>query len=153
MPVGLTIGSAGQLKRVSAALKKHGDKELSKELTRGITAAVKPLKKDVKTSARTVLPKRGGLAKRVGRGTLQHKTRKTGRSAGVRIIAKPNTVNDPRRIDRGRIKHPVFGRGPWVLQDVKKGYFTKPLTDGRQVVRKELVKVMKDIAKKIERAA
>lgn len=148
----IRVTGAHQLAAVSRALKQHGDKALTSEMTRGITRSVKPLKRDVKAHARSSLPKRGGLAKRVARTSLPHRTRKTGSRAGVRIEAKANAVNDPGRIDRGRIKHPVFGKGPWVLQDVTPGWFTKPLKDGAPVVRKELIKVMDDVVNKIARS-
>lgn len=147
-----------KLEKAAAALKKHGDKELSRELTKGITSALKPLKKDVKSSTPEFLPRRGGLAKRVGKTTLPHRTRKAGIEAGVRITAKPShrTLRDPLRVDRGRVKHPVFGRAasviPWQLQNVKPGWFSKPLEDGAKPVRKALVKAIGEIVSKIERS-
>jgi hypothetical protein len=72
-----------------------------------------------------------------------------GRNPGVSIVANPGAVNDPGRIDRGRIKHPVFGRGPWVLQDVMPGWFTKPMQAGAAKVRRELIKAMDDITERL----
>lgn len=135
---------------LSRALRRHGSKELRGELTKGITQATKPLKKQAKDSARTSLPRRGGLARRVARTSLPTK-RRTGNNPGVRIEAKPNAVNDPGRIDRGRIKHPVFGRGPWVLQDVQRGWFTEPMEGAAPEVRQELVKVIDRMIDKIAR--
>lgn len=148
----IRIIGAEKLAAVSRALKQHGDKELMREVTKGITASVKPLKKDVKAHARSSLPRRGGLAKRVARTSLPHRTRRGAGTAGVKIEAKANAVNDPKRIDRGRVKHPVFGGGPWVLQDVTPGWFTKPLEDGAPVVRKELLQVMDETVSKIARS-
>lgn len=154
----IRIIGADQLAAVSRALKQHGDKALMREVTKGITASVKPLKKDVKAHARSSLPKRGGLAARAARTSLPHRTRRAGNRAGVRIEAKPShrTLRDPLRADRGRINHPVFGmaasRAPWVLQDVTPGWFIKPLEDGAPLVRKELLQVMDEIVSKIARS-
>jgi hypothetical protein len=137
---------------LSRALRKVGSRELKSELTRGITAAAKPLKKAAKDSARSILPSGGGLGRRVARTSLPHKRRTTGGHAGIRIEAKSNAVKDPYRIDRGRIKHPVFGRGPWVLQDVPKGWFTEPMESGGPAVRKELLTVMERVANKLARS-
>jgi hypothetical protein len=64
----------------------------------------------------------------------------------VLIAARSNAVKDPGRIDRGRIRHPVFGR--WVedsegfkgvLQDVNPGWFSLPMRTASPAVRHEIV--------------
>lgn len=142
---------------LSRALKQLGDKDLMREVTKGITRSVKPLKANVKSSTGRFLGNRGGLAERAARTSLPHRSRKTGQRAGVRIEAKPShrTLRDPLRADRGRINHPVFGmaasRAPWVLQDVTPGWFSRPLEDGAPMVRREIVKVLDDVAEKFVR--
>jgi hypothetical protein len=137
---------------LSRALRKVGSRELKSELTRGITAASKPLKKAAKDSARSILPSGGGLGRRVARTSLPHKRRTTGGHAGIRIEAKSNAVADPFRIDRGRVAHPVFGRGPFVFQNVPKGWFTEPMESGGPAVRRELLTVMERVANKLARS-
>lgn len=144
----MRIQGGEKLVRVSKALK-DAPKELRGELTKGITRAVRPLKQSVRAEAKSSLPRRGGLGARVARTKLPHRRRATGRGAGLRVLAQPGAVADPRRIDRGRVRHPVFGRGPWVLQDVPEGWFTRPMRDGAPTVRRELLQVMDDIARKI----
>lgn len=146
MPVDIRIEGAEKFAALSKALGK-GSKELRSELNKGITRAVKPFKADVKKFARGRLPKRGGLARRVARTSLP--TRK--RTDGIRVVAQPNAVADPMRIDRGRVKHPVFGRAPSVLQDITPGFFHEPAEDSGPVVRKELVEVIDTVTSKIER--
>jgi len=147
----LRVQGAEQLVRVSKALK-GAPKELRSELTKGITRAVKPLKKSAKAEARSSLPRSGGLGRRVAKTKLPHRRRATGKAAGVRVLAQPGAVADPKRIDRGRVRHPTFGRGPWVLQDVKPGWFSRPMKEGAPAVRKELVQAMDDVARKIVRS-
>lgn len=150
----LEIRGAEDLAKLSKALRQLKDKELKRELTRGITRATKPLKAAVRAHALAKLPKRGGLGARVAKSRLAHRTR-SGRNATVRIEAKPSfqTLRDPLRVDKGRIKHPAFGApasvAPWVFQDVTPGWFSKPLQDGAPVVREELEEVMEDLAKKV----
>lgn len=152
MAVDIRIEGTEAFAKTSRALKNYGSKQLRSEFTKGITAAVKPLKVATKASAVATLPSRGGLGRRVARTSLPHRRRATGQAAGVRIVAQPNAVKDPKRIDRGRIRHPVYGRGPWVLQDVTPGWFTKPLEAGAPVVRVQLVKVMNEVVGKIARS-
>lgn len=128
---------------------KGAPKELRSGFTKAITKAVVPLKKAAKRSAQDRLPGRGGLARRVAKTTLRHK-RRAGASAGIRIEANTNAVKDPLRLDRGRAKHPTYGHKPWVLQDVRKGWFTDPMQEGAPLVRRELTTVMDDIARQIE---
>lgn len=129
---------------------KGAPKELRSELTKAITKTVAPLKKAAKQSATDRLPQKGGLGKRVARTTLRHKRKNTGRDVGIRIEAQTNAVKDPLRLDRGRAKHPTYGHKPWVLQDVRKNWFTDPLEDGASEVRQELTAAMDTVARKIE---
>lgn len=129
---------------------KGAPKELRGELTKAITKSLQPLKAAAKKSAVEKLPRRGGLGKRVAKTTLRHKRKATGRGAGIRIEAQPNAVKDPLRIDRGRVRHPTYGRRPWVLQDVRKSWFTEPMREGAPAVQRELIQAMDDIARKIE---
>jgi hypothetical protein len=152
MAVEVRVVNTEDFVALSRALRKYGGRELKRELTTGITAATKPLKRAAKDSARSILPSRGGLGRRVARTSLPHKRRTTGRGAGIRIEAKPNAVADPFRIDRGRVAHPVFGRGPIVFQSVPKGWFTDPMEAGGPAVRKELQQTMSRVATKIARS-
>ena len=153
MPVDLKIVGTDKLRDVTRALREAGDvgKGLKKELIKGINRATKPLRVAAKVNAAAKLPKRGGLAKRVAKTRMTTKTR-TGRDPSVRILAGKNAVADPSRIDRGRIKHPVWGRGPWILQDIPKRWFTEPMQEGAPIVRPELIDAMDDVARKIARA-
>lgn len=148
----LRVEGADKLARVSKALKQAGDKELAKELRAGITRAVKPLKQAAKASASSTLPSRGGLGKRVSRTSLPHAKRGGAKNPGIRITAKPNAVKDPLRLDRGRARHPVYGRAPWVLQNVTPGWFSKPMGDGSPAVQSEIVTALDTVAVKIARA-
>ncbi len=140
-------GSA-KLQAVSRAVRAMDDKELKKRFYAGLNRAVKPLKVDAKDSARKRLPQRGGLAKRVARTTIS--TRRL--SSGISLVAKPNAVDDPAAINRGRVKHPTFGHQPSVVQVVKAGWFTGPMAAGAPLVREELVKVLDQVAADIASA-
>lgn len=149
MPVEISIEGADRFKATARALKAYGRGDLRKELYRGINRAAKPLKLNAKQRARTVLPRGGGLAKRVARTSLRTKALAGGRNAGVRIVAQPNAVSDPLSINRGRVVHPTYGHEPFVVQQVTPGWFTKPMEDGAPVVREEMLKVIDTVGKKL----
>ncbi|MGH6690905.1 MAG: hypothetical protein ACREF4_09535 [Gammaproteobacteria bacterium] len=150
MPGTVTVVGGQQLAVLTQRLRAAGRKDMTRELRKGLNRATKPLKAAAKANAKASLPKRGGLGRRVARTKMVTKTR-TGRVAEVRILAKPGAVADPGRIDRGRIKHPVFDRGPWVLQDVTPGWFRKPMREGGPVVQRDLVVVMNVVSAQIGR--
>jgi hypothetical protein len=144
-PFDITIVGANQLDDLAKKLKAAGEtgKGLRKELLKGLREGAKPLKVAVKESAEDVLPHRIAVTVKKG---VSIRTRATGRQAGVRVIAKRG-----RGLNDGRLRHPLFGnRKRWFQQDIKKGWFTTPLEEGAPEVRKELLKVIDHIAKKLE---
>lgn len=149
----LQIKGADKLDQVAKALKQAGDKELKKELYAGLNRATKPLRAAAKKSAEANLPRKGGLNRRVARARMSTR-RRGGRDPGIKIVAKG--LDQLGRIDaRGEVKHPVYGhRDRWVTQDIPEaqGWFTDPMQAGAEDVRKELVKTLDGIAKKIARA-
>lgn len=151
MPADLTVRGAENLAGIARALKEAGNGELRRELFKGLNRATKPLKADVKQSAIQLLPSRGGLNTIVANAKLTTSNRASGKNPGVRLTAKSQGHNLP-PIDRGMVRHPVFGRrSVWVLQPVTPGFFTKPLNAGVGKVRLELLDVLDDIARKVTR--
>jgi hypothetical protein len=106
------IKGADQLAALSKRLKELGDKDLSREFSRAITAATKPLVQDLRQSARETLPKRGGLNERVAKSQIRTQRRASSRTQGVRVVAKNPYVLA--RLDQGHVRHRVFGRAEYV---------------------------------------
>jgi len=140
------VTGAAQLLRLSKALKNAGELELRKELNRGIRAAAKPLIGQARAEARRRLPQRGGLAQRVGRQPARV-TVKTGQTPGVQIVVGKKGL--AAAADAGVIRHPVFGRGPFVSQQVPKGAFTDTFRDGAPTVLPEIEAAMERVAQTI----
>lgn len=140
----MVVGEIEKLARLSAVLKRVGDQRLRRDLSRGIQRATVPLKKAARASARQRLPHRGGLGERVARSRISTRTR-AGRNPSVRITASAGL--DLRSVDRGRVRHPVFGnRRTWVNQTVASGWFSGPMKASAPVVRREIVGVMDGVA-------
>lgn len=145
MAVELRITGADDFARLSRRLREAGDKGLRKELLKGLQTAAKPAKDDVKRSFATRLPRRGGLAGVMARSRVSLRTR-TGANPSIRIVAtSPHNV---RAMEAGTIRHPVYGnRGKWASQSIQPGVFTDPIEARAPEVRREMVKVMKTVAK------
>jgi hypothetical protein len=134
---------ARRLKAVAAG-------ELRKELLRGIREGNKSTIADIKSNALGILPNRGGLAQLVAQSRIATRTRSTGKQAGIRIVAE--NTNRLGGINKGRVKHPVFGnRGHWASQQVRPGWFTDPIEKNAPAIRAGVERVMRDVAAKIER--
>lgn len=150
------VTGADQIARAARALKEQGPSGVAgrKELLRAIQAGTKELKADVKASARSSLPSGGGLNEVIARSPISTRTRTTGNSVGVRIVASGKPLRDIESTDRGRLRHPVFGnRRAWVNQTIPAGWFTRPLQDGAPTVRKHLLTAMEQIVRNITRSS
>lgn len=145
------IRGSEELRRVAAELKDIGDGQLRRDLLRGIRDATKPGIEAVRQSAREKLPKRGGLADRVASQGYAVRTSAAGRSAKVSVVGKG--MKGLGRIDRGQVRHPVFGGDTWVTQNVPPGFFTEPLERRVPNIRDAIEGVIKDIEHQIDRSA
>jgi hypothetical protein len=145
--VEIELRGAEQLVALARRLR-DAPKELRSELYIGINRAAKPLKNEVKQSARDRLPKKGGLNRRVAGTKIATKRRVSGGGAGVRLIG--TSGYDIGSINRGRVRHLTYGHKPWVNQTVRPGFWTDPLVAGGPRVRQEIQDVMDRIAEEIE---
>jgi hypothetical protein len=147
---GFATSGAEEFLALSKRLKAAGQTELRKELHKAMRDAAKPLIPKVKTAARTDLPRRGGLNKRMARKGYRVQARTGAATAGVRIVG---TKVDPRIDATGRVFHPVFGRGPGVVQHVPraKGYFSETLAGSAPQVRDAVRDVLDDFAERVAR--
>lgn len=153
-PVDLRVTGAEDLARIGKALRQAGTegRGLRKELLKGIRTAVGgPMRKATRESWRSKAPHRGGLNKRGLRMAVQTNTR-NGDSLGVRLITKsPNGYNLDSIDKTGAIRHPVFGRrNAWAVTRIAPGIFTEPQEAAAPDVRKEIIRVIDAVNRKIE---
>lgn len=141
------ITGADDLETLARRLKAAGGNELRKELLRGIRETNKSTIAEIRKSAQENLPRRGGLADLVAKGSIGTRTSPTAASAGVSITRKRG-----RGLNEGRLRHPLFGnRGHWFQQPVAKGWFDRPIEKDAPEIRAGLERVMRDVAAKITR--
>ncbi len=155
--VSLSEHGAEQFFALSRRLKVAGDKDLRRELYRGLNRAMKPLITEVRASALETLPKTGGLAAEIAGSKMRTQRRTGAKSVGVKLIVTGPTLGSMGRgrdigaINRGRLRHPLFGdRHHWYLQTVTPGWFSKPTDSSGPAVREQLLVAMKTVADKIE---
>ena len=142
------ISGAEQLADLSRRLKAAGEKELQRELSKAVNAAVKNVRQVVKQSAMDRLPNRGGLAARAAK-AASPRVRRNGN--GVRVVAVGKKgMKDLVRLDGGEVRHPVFGnRSAFVGQAVVPGFWTRPMEETSEQARQEIQAAVEAILAKI----
>jgi hypothetical protein len=89
-----------QLRAVGKALREAADKEQKRELYKAVQRATKPIKEEIKQSARETLPHGGGLNEWVAAIGIKTKQSYNGRMPGVTITGA---------LDNKRVVRPLRG--------------------------------------------
>jgi hypothetical protein len=106
-----------------------------KELRTGIRKPFGAVRARVRARALAILPSAGGLGEWVARARVNLQIKVLGTSVRILASAGRNSMSgrtDMKAIDRGRLRHPEFGRrgrGDWHTQSVPDGFFTKTVHD------------------------
>ena len=160
MPVTVTIKPSARNSRYAELLRERGAvAEQRREYRQALRTAAKPMAAGVLEDLGAYMPSRGGYLRVLG-GAL--KTRVLPRQSGVTIrdSAKGKTQDrDLRSLERGRLRHPVFGRrqgrrGQSIMSDTRipPKFFTEPITARADMAVAEMVKAMRGIAERITKA-
>lgn len=133
-----------------AAKLRTTSKELRPSLYKAINKATAPLKRNIRASARSLLPSRGGLANIIARSSITTKKSVSASGAGVRIVG--SSKHEIKKIDKGKLRRPTYGHKPWVSQSVPAGYFTTPMTEGVPTVQAQIIAEVDRLSAQIEAA-
>lgn len=95
------------------------------------------------------LPQRGGFARLVAKTRFGVRVKVQGGGVTIRIVAHPNAVADPGAIDRGRARHLTYGRKPWHVQIVPKGWFSEPIRERAPQIRARVADSIRDALRKV----
>ena len=107
------------------------DDVLIKEVRQELRTPVDPVRRRIKATALATLPHSGGLGQWVAGTKITALITLRGKAAGIRLRGGRRSTRaqtDVRSIDRGRVRHPSWGRryrGQWHTQTVRPGFFTK----------------------------
>jgi hypothetical protein len=157
VPLPMQVKGTQNLRTLAAAIKESGSKELRGELYKGLNGVAKPLRVEAQQSALKRLPRRGGLASRVAQSKFSARRMVKGDQVGVRLVGSSRL--DLRSLDRGRLRWPVYPRGPrsewrWKERRIRPGWWTDALegkagADAHRAVQD----VAKNLKRKLEAAA
>lgn len=114
----------------------------------GVQWAVKPLDRSVRKQIGRVMP--GGYAHVLG---AAWRTQVSATKTGVTVTGYARGRAEERDVvalDRGRLRHPLFGdREWWYGQTVRPGFWSGPVEDTAGKVEQRVSKVLDNIARKI----
>jgi hypothetical protein len=161
MPVVVT--GYNELSRLGFRLREAKNVELTRELRKGLRDGLKPLSAQIRAQAPDHTPK--GYEATFARSLkFSTKVSTVGTGAGVDFSVTATGKSNPRQIreiNRGRLKHPVFGRrrrtrhglvsNPWVWQAVKPGFFDNPVRENFNAMRAAMREAIHQVAEKITR--
>lgn len=125
--------------------------DLRKGYLAGIRKATAPAKTVVPESARSTLPRRGGLNEHVASSLkVASRTSLSGPEASVRIVATEGPKRRIRDLNNGVDRHPVFGnRKAWATTRVQPGFFTRPMVAMAPACRRQIVAETNNLLRQI----
>jgi hypothetical protein len=151
MTIEIKIGGAEQLTNLAAVLDGLDDRELRKDMLRGLRNAGKPLTGAVESAASSKLPQAGGLNQWVASSKFAVRTRASGSSASIRVVATKRG-HDLVGMNEGVVRHPVFGGSGWSVTRIRPGWWQDAIEDRADETREALGEVLDDISAKIDRS-
>ena len=146
-----------KLAETAAALRELGDRGMTNRFRAAVRVIARPMVDDVRKAARDLLPKSGGLNEHVAGQRITTSTLLSARGATIRLKMP---FIDATELDKGHVRHPVFGKGAqtrkewtWVDQQVPNaaGFWSRTLMMAGPQVTAELVVLMKATAEEIAR--
>ena len=149
--------AAAELEALAFRLRRAGDGDLLREVTKAMRDAVVPVQDEIRAGLRPDLPDRYAA-------TLDADLRlgvnvRTGeRDPGVAVTGTARSkARKLRNLDAGRLTHPVYGnRERWETQEepsVQPGWFTRPAQAGGPRVRSAIERALADVADKAVKGA
>ncbi|WP_029289136.1 hypothetical protein [Cellulomonas sp. HZM] len=138
-----------ELARLGTRLRAVADQDAAKGIQNALRREVREITKstrtNIKKSALARLPSRGGLnrwaASTPGATTTLH-----GRSTAVKIAMRKRG-HDIAALNRGKVRHPLFGqRTTWLEQDITEGFFTDVLTAEAPDIQRRILAAIRKAA-------
>ena len=139
-------GAAAELEALAFRLRRAGDTELLREVTRAMRDAVEPVQDDIRAGLVPHLPNPYAAALDEDL-RLGVSVRTTDRDPGVAVTGQARgKVRRLRSLDAGILHHPLFGsREHWYAQEVQPGWFTGPAEAAGPRVRAAIERALEDV--------
>lgn len=153
---GVVPDGGEKLAALSKALRKAGERELERELDKGVREPLKGLIPKIAASARRKFPKRGGFLRTYeARHKLRVQRRNGGRYPGVRLVdSYPGRIT---RLNQGVLRRPVFAdetepreAWEWINQPIPAGFFDEPVDAEKDEIRRSVEDALERVVRQVE---
>ena len=149
--------TAAELEALAFRLRRAGDTELVREVTRAMRDAVVPVQAEIRAGLAPDLPNRYAATLDADL-RLGVNVRTNERDPGVSVTGQARSkARKLRNLDEGRLTHPVYGnREHWSTQEepsVQPGWFSGPAEAGGPRVRAAIERALEDVAGKAVKGA
>lgn len=125
MSLEFRIDGAATLHKVAKQIYFEGRRNLAREMGNALSKAADPVKVSIRSEAEATMPKHGGYSAVFSKSLRFRLERRNGvQQATAQLITYADGQGERRDIvalNRGNLRHPVFGRGRRLTQGVKKG--------------------------------
>jgi hypothetical protein len=146
------VEAASELESIARHLRRAGEGELARELTKAMRRAVDPVRDEIRAGLKPKLPDR--YAETLDADLRLGISVRTGeRNPGVSVTGSPVVkARKLRNLDAGRLTHPLFGdREHWftqvgTAQGVTPGWFSGPAEAATPRVRAAIEQALEDVA-------
>ena len=146
----ITVRGTEQLTTLAQRFREAANSGLRDELRNTLSTLGPGIIDSVRNSARTTLPRRGGLAALIA-DTSEFTAPIVTTPTEVKLSITARSNVDIRLLNDGTVRHPLFGnRQHWYNQTVKPGWFTRPLAGIGPRVSEELNQTLETVARRIE---
>lgn len=147
--------NGSDFRKLARDLELAGEHLMAREVPRAARRAAVPIVRAIRQEAKETLPRRGGFADYVGDSRITVRTLTGVRAAGVRIVGvrpRAGGAVDLQAVNRGRLRHPVFGsKNRWRTQPVNPGFWDEPVSRHVRTFRWELGVALDNIRRDIEK--
>lgn len=165
MSLEVSIDGAATLKRVAAQMRDEGRKDLSKAMSKALSQAAEPVKREIAAEADKVMPSEGGYRSLLAKSLRWRMSRRAaGQVAQVVLRTYADGTSERRDIvalERGDLRHPVYGRSrrvkvgvragtiirnPWAVTSIRPGFHERGTDNAMDEAQQALSEVVEDFA-------
>lgn len=161
MGLSIRIGGVGEVLDLARHIKATGDKGLGRQMAKALNDVIVPVKASIAESAAETMPSgyRATLT-----ASLRHRRaqRTSARQASLRLTTFGEGVRERRdlpRLNRGELRHPVYGRvrrtrlglqkNPWTTTRIRPGFHDRGTQRAAGDAEKALARVRDDFAARL----
>ena len=164
------VRGSATLRRVADQMRTEGRKSLARQMGSGLTKALEPVKVSIAREADEVMPESGGYQATFSRAlAFRMSRRNAGTSATVILLVHADGTKqrrDIRALNRGFLRHPVYGRtrrirrgpkagtallNPWSVTKIRSDFFRRGTDRALDESEKRLLEVVEEFAHRLAR--